>query len=57
MTMKFGLLGAKLGHSLSPQIHTELYKILQLDAAYGLIEVRQSSWQPRLRHCGRTIRG
>ena len=39
MTMKFGLLGAKLGHSLSPQIHTELYKILQLDAAYGLIEV------------------
>lgn len=37
--MKFGLLGARLGHSLSPQIHAALYKILNLEATYDLIEV------------------
>ena len=39
MTLKFGLLGEKLGHSLSPQIHTELYRLLGLDARYDLLEI------------------
>ena len=37
--MKFGLLGAKLGHSLSPQIHQEVFRQLGIPATYELIEV------------------
>ena len=37
--MKFGLLGARLGHSLSPQIHQEVFRQLGIDATYELIEV------------------
>jgi len=37
--MKFGLLGAKLGHSLSPQIHQEVFRQLGISAGYELIEV------------------
>jgi shikimate dehydrogenase len=37
--MKCGLLGAKLGHSFSPLIHQQLYKMLGMDATYELIEV------------------
>ena len=37
--MKFGLLGAKLGHSLSPQIHQEVFRQLGITATYELIEV------------------
>lgn len=37
--MKFGLLGAKLGHSLSPQIHQEVFRQLGISASYELIEV------------------
>ena len=37
--MKFGLLGARLGHSLSPQIHREVFRQLGIDATYELIEV------------------
>ncbi|MBO5590755.1 MAG: shikimate dehydrogenase [Acidaminococcaceae bacterium] len=37
--MKFGLLGAKLGHSLSPQIHQEVFRRLSITATYELIEV------------------
>lgn len=37
--MKFGLLGAKLGHSLSPQIHQEVFRQLGIKASYDLIEV------------------
>ncbi len=37
--MKFGLLGARLGHSLSPQIHQEVFRRLGMEASYELIEV------------------
>ena len=37
--MKFGLLGARLGHSLSPQIHQEVFRRLGMEATYELIEV------------------
>ncbi len=37
--MKFGLLGAKLGHSISPQIHGEVFRQLGVQATYDLIEV------------------
>ena len=35
----FGLLGAKLGHSLSPQIHQIIFEELGLAADYKLIEM------------------
>ncbi len=36
---KFGLLGEKLGHSFSPQIHNLIFKELGIDAQYDLIEL------------------
>ena len=35
----FGLLGAKLGHSLSPQIHGMIFEELGIDADYKLLEL------------------
>lgn len=35
----FGLLGAKLGHSLSPQIHGMIFEELGIEADYKLIEL------------------
>lgn len=37
--MKFGLIGAKLGHSLSPRIHKELFSRRGLAASYELLEM------------------
>lgn len=40
---RFGLLGQKLGHSLSPIIHNAIFKQIQLDAAYELIECEEAA--------------
>jgi shikimate dehydrogenase len=37
-SLNFGLLGEHLSHSLSPQLHQELYQELQLPASYHLYE-------------------
>ena len=34
----YGLCGYPLGHSMSPVIHRELFKISGIDASYGLYE-------------------
>ncbi len=39
--MKFALLGEKLSHSYSPQIHTEIFKDLKIDASYELKELKK----------------
>lgn len=36
---KFGLIGYPLGHSMSPLIHRELFKINNIDASYELREI------------------
>lgn len=36
---KFGLIGYPLGHSMSPLIHRELFKINNIDASYELKEI------------------
>lgn len=36
---KFGLIGYPLGHSMSPLIHRELFKINNIDAGYELVEI------------------
>lgn len=35
----YGLIGGKLIHSMSPEIHMELFKILNMDASYELFEI------------------
>lgn len=41
MKCRFGLIGKKLGHSYSPFIHNELFKIRKKDASYELIECQK----------------
>ena len=55
--MKFGLLGAKLGHSLSPQIHQEVFRKLGIDATYELIEVPGDKLAEKVTELQRTYRG
>ena len=35
----FGLIGARLGHSLSPQIHQLIFKELGVEGTYDLLEI------------------
>jgi len=37
--LKYALLGEKLSHSLSPEIHEEIFKALGINASYTLVEV------------------
>ena len=41
--MKLGLIGGKLGHSYSPEIHRRLFKMLDLhhEMEYGLLEMNR----------------
>lgn len=42
---KFGLIGFPLGHSMSPVIHRELFKINGVDASYELKEIDPADFQ------------
>lgn len=41
---KFGLIGYPLGHSMSPLIHRELFKINNIDAGYELVEINPETF-------------
>ena len=45
----YGLLGGKLGHSLSPQIHELFFKYTGIEGDYTLLETRRriclSAWR------------
>ena len=41
--MKFGLLGEKLGHSLSPQIHNLIFRKMGIAGEYDLFEVEKQN--------------
>ena len=41
MTALYGLIGEKLSHSISPAIHLELFKRLNMDADYKLFEIKK----------------
>ena len=41
---KFGLVGYPLGHSMSPLIHRELFKINSINASYELIEINPENF-------------
>lgn len=39
----FGLIGEKLGHSLSPEIHDDLFNKINLDANYNLFSIKREN--------------
>lgn len=45
----YGLLGEKLGHSLSPAIHLQILRELNIDGYYHLFEVKKNSLEDALR--------
>ena len=51
----FGLLGAKLGHSLSPQIHGMIFEELGIDADYKLLELPAEALKQLCRNCRKAI--
>lgn len=55
--MKFGLLGARLGHSLSPQIHQEVFRQLGIEATYELIEVPTEKLADKVAELRKNYRG
>ena len=40
--MKFGLIGEKLSHSLSPEIHKKIFESLKIYGNYSLIELKEN---------------
>ena len=40
---KYGLLGEKLSHSKSPEIHSDIFKNLKIEASYDLIETEKEN--------------
>lgn len=48
MNSLYGLIGNKLGHSLSKHIHNNIFELLKLDAYYHLFEVKPSDVQNAL---------
>ena len=55
--MKFGLLGDRLGHSLSPEIHQEVFRRLGITATYELIEVPAEKLADKVAELQKTFRG
>ena len=55
--MKYGLLGARLGHSLSPQIHQEIFRQLGIEATYELIEVPTEKLADKVAELRKNYRG
>lgn len=55
--MKYGLLGARLEHSLSPQIHQEVFRQLGIEATYELIEVPTEKLADKVAELRKNYRG
>lgn len=54
---KYGLLGGKLGHSLSPQIHELFFKITGLEGTYELLETELAALPERLQAMRTSFKG
>lgn len=55
--IRLGLLGAKLGHSISPQIHEAVADKLGLELTYGRIEVPAEELPAKVRELRQSFRG
>ncbi len=48
-TLRYGLIGEKLGHSLSRPIHEAIFRELGIDADYRIIEISKEDFVPETR--------
>ncbi len=48
-TLRYGLIGEKLGHSLSRPIHEAIYREMGVDADYRIIEIPRENFIPETR--------
>lgn len=55
--MQYGLLGGKLGHSLSPQIHELFFQYTGIDGSYRLLETEAAALPQRLQQLRNTFDG
>lgn len=55
--MQYGLLGGKLGHSLSPKIHELFFKYTGLTGSYGLLETELEALPERVKSMRTTYAG
>ena len=55
--MRFGLLGAKLKHSISPQIHNLIFRELAIEGKYDLLEVKKCDLDYTMQHIAEKYAG
>ena len=48
----YGLIGEKLSHSLSPQIHKRVFELLNIEGAYKLFEIPKT----RINNLGESLK-
>ena len=53
----YGLIGEKLGHSLSQPIHEAIFRELGIDADYRIIEIPKNDFPPRVQELLSTLDG
>ena len=53
----YGLIGEKLGHSLSQPIHEAIFRELGIDADYRIIEIPKNDFTPRVQELLATLDG
>ena len=53
----YGLIGEKLGHSLSRPIHEAIFREMGVDADYRIIEIPREDFIPRTRELLATLDG
>ena len=56
-TRQYGLIGEKLGHSLSRPIHEAIFRELGIDAQYRIIEIPREDFVPRVQELLATLDG
>ena len=56
-TLRYGLIGEKLGHSLSQPIHEALFREMGIDADYRIIEIPKTDFVPRTQALLATLDG
>lgn len=56
-TLRYGLIGEKLGHSLSRPIHEAIFREMGVDADYRIIEIPREDFIPRTRELLSTLDG
>lgn len=55
--MRFGLIGKKLGHSLSPEIHKKIFENLEIKDEYSLIQLEEKELENFLRNKSEEFKG